>query len=61
MEAFLTTNYGCLSLEDGIRAVTAQLNNQKKWKSLRLLSLPPSAGGVDKRPSRGHLFKNYPQ
>jgi hypothetical protein len=37
---FRTTNQGCLSLESGIRAATAQLNKRKRRIGLRLLSLP---------------------
>jgi len=37
---FRTTNLGALSMESGLRAATAQLENRKRRFGLRLLSLP---------------------
>ena len=37
---FLTTNLGALSMESGLRAATAQLENRQRRFGLRLLSLP---------------------
>jgi len=37
---FRTTNLGALSMESGLRATTAQLENRQQRFGLRLLSLP---------------------
>jgi len=37
---FRTTNLGALSMESGLRATTAQLENRQRRFGLRLLSLP---------------------